>query len=77
MTPQPNLPDSLPPSFARTLLDLAAEAEGAERRLKEAVLAAAKAGDSARVAHIMESWLSRPAVDILAEIDLNHDAVLR
>lgn len=54
-------------TFARTVLDIAAEVESAETRLKEAILAAAREGDCARVIDIVSRWMTVPATEVLPE----------
>jgi len=48
------------------LLDIAAEVEAVERRLKEQIIEAARAGDCDRVVAIAEQWLTKPPADVLA-----------
>ncbi|MCC7390630.1 MAG: hypothetical protein IT431_17925 [Phycisphaerales bacterium] len=61
-TPTPPLPDRLP----QTLLDLAAEVEAAETRLKRHILDAARAGDTGTVIAIVEQWLTSPPAEVLS-----------
>lgn len=58
---------ALPSSFARTLLDLAAEVERDERLIKLAILDAARQGNSGMVARIVDLWLTRPPSEVLAQ----------
>jgi hypothetical protein len=53
--------------FARAVLNAAAEVEAAETAIKAAILAAARAGDSARVVTLMERWQSLPACEVLGQ----------
>lgn len=62
----PNSTDDFP-AFARNLLNTAANVEAAEQSIKEAILTAARAGDTARVEHIVSRWLSKPSMEVLAE----------
>ena len=55
-------PDRLP----QALLDVAAEVEATEARLKQQILAAARAGDCARVINIVTAWLTTPPAEVLA-----------
>ena len=52
-------------AFARAVLEAAAQAEAAERELKEAVLAAARAGNSALVERLVGRWLMQSASEVL------------
>ena len=54
-----------PRQFAHTLLGIAAELDAAEAAIKEALLAAARGGDMARVITILERWQTRPATEVL------------
>jgi hypothetical protein len=53
--------------FSRAVLNAAAEIEAAETAIKAAVLAAGRAGDSARVVTLMERWQSLPACEVLGK----------
>lgn len=57
-------------AYARTVLDVAAEVEAAETNIKHAILAAAQAGDCARVAEIVTRWLDTPPTQLLASMGL-------
>ncbi|MCC7389649.1 MAG: hypothetical protein IT431_12870 [Phycisphaerales bacterium] len=61
-TPTPPLPDRLP----RALLDIAAEVEADETRLKRHILDAARAGDTGTVIAIVEQWLTTPPAVVLS-----------
>lgn len=61
-SPTPPLPNRLP----QVLLDIAAEVEAVEIRLKQQVLEAARAGDLAKVISITEKWLIEPPAEVLA-----------
>lgn len=63
MTPDLPIP---PPMYARTVLDLSAEVERADAAIKAEILRAARAGDSQRVAQVVERWLSLPVAEVLA-----------
>jgi hypothetical protein len=52
-------------TFARTLLDTAAQVEAAEDAIKKEILRAADAGDCARVASIVTRWIDMPSVEVL------------
>jgi hypothetical protein len=54
-----------PAGVARAILDAAVEAEAAEARIKDAVLAAARAGDQARVIDLVTRWQHMPAPAVL------------
>lgn len=60
-SPQPT------PLGARAILDMAAEVEAAEIRIKQAVLEAARAGDAPRIVEIVTRWMSMPAAEVLAK----------
>lgn len=61
MQPSPTSPDL----SAKAVLDIAAEVEAAEARIKQAILDAARAGDCAMVSAIMLRWVSLPAAEVL------------
>jgi hypothetical protein len=52
--------------FARQVLDVAAQVEAAENNIKDALMAAARAGDTARVIEILTRWKSLPACEVLS-----------
>lgn len=54
-------------AYARALLDIAAEVEAAEARIKAELLRAAAAGDCQRVADIVLRWMKSPATEVLAD----------
>lgn len=64
-SPQADAAGGPGPSLARSLLDLAAEVEAAERSIKAALLAAIKAGDSAAAERIITRWLTLPPAEVL------------
>lgn len=51
--------------FARTVLDMAAEVESAEMRIKFDVLKAAEAGDMNKIIDIVTRWVTEPATEVL------------
>lgn len=53
-------------AFERALLDIAAEVEADETRIKREVLEAARANDCDRVITIVERWLTEPPAEVLA-----------
>jgi hypothetical protein len=57
-------------AFARAALELAAQVEADERRIKQAILDAARAGDMALVIGIVERWQNRPAAEVLTGLAL-------
>jgi hypothetical protein len=61
MNARPNPPDS----FARTVLDVAAQVEAAETLIKQAILDAAQAGDCGRIIDIVTRWQRLPAAEVL------------
>lgn len=58
--------DTRPGRLPQTLLDIAAEVESVEARLKQLILDAARAGDCDRVIEIVEKWLDRPPAEVLS-----------
>jgi len=58
-------PVAVPPGFSRSILDMAAEVEHAERDIKAALLAAIQAGDSAGAERIVTRWITLPAAEVL------------
>lgn len=50
----------------QVLLDIAAEVEAVEARLKEQIIAAARAGDCALVIDIVQRWQTEPPAEVLA-----------
>ena len=52
--------------FPKTLLDIAAEVEADETRLKRHILDAARAGDCGSVITIIEQWLTSPPAEVLS-----------
>ena len=52
-------------TFAKSVFDVAAEVEAAETNIKHAILAAAQAGDCARIRDIVQRWLSTPPTEVL------------
>ncbi len=50
----------------QTLLDIAAEVEADETRLKRHILDAARAGACDRVIEIVEKWLTSPPAEVLS-----------
>lgn len=64
-------PTADPTSLARALLSAAAEVEAAEARIRQVLLQAARAGDTARLITILERWECMPACEVLAEIPLD------
>ncbi len=52
-------------AFARAVLNAATEAEAAERVLKESILTAARAGNSALIERVVARWLIEPASEVL------------
>lgn len=52
--------------FARAVLNAAAEVEAAETQIKDAVIAAAQAGDCDRVIDIVTRWQNMAACEVLA-----------
>lgn len=61
-SPTPPLPARLP----QVLLDIASEVEAVETRLKEQIIAAARAGDCDRVVALAEQWLTKPPAEVLS-----------
>ena len=53
--------------FDQVLLDIAAEVEAIETRLKEQIIEAARAGDCDTVIAITEKWLTKPPAEVLAQ----------
>ncbi len=71
MTPRalpqsPNAPDDSG-AYARAVLDIAAEVEAAETRIKAEILKAAAAGDCPRVTDIVTRWMNGPATEVLGD----------
>jgi hypothetical protein len=54
-------------TFTSALIDVAAEVEATEHRLKQEILAAARAGDCDHVIEIVEKWLVEPPVEVLSK----------
>ena len=52
--------------FPQVLLDIAAEVEADETRIKREVLEAARANDCDRVITIVEDWLAKPPAEVLS-----------
>jgi hypothetical protein len=52
-------------AFSKTVLDIAAEVEAAEISIKREILAAAGAGDCARIRDIVQRWLDTPPTEVL------------
>lgn len=50
----------------QVLIEVAAEVEAAEAAIKQEILAAARAGDCARVINIVEQWLTTPPAELLS-----------
>ena len=63
MTPSPTPPP--PDRLPQVLLDIAAEVEGDETRIKQQILEAARAGDCGTVIAIVEKWLTHPPAEVL------------
>ena len=57
--------------FARSVLDIAAEIEQAEGKIKQAILNAASAGDVQTVIDIISKWIKEPVVDVAAALHAN------
>jgi hypothetical protein len=53
-------------ALARTVLEIAAEVERDERRIKHEILEAAGRGDLAAVIRIVRRWLEVPVREVLA-----------
>lgn len=53
------------PSFASTVLRIAADVERAETALLDRVAALLHANDSARAQRLLDMWKSQPAADVL------------
>lgn len=53
-------------ALASGILEVAEEVVAAERKIKEAVLEAARAGDCSRVVELVSQWLEEPAVEVAA-----------
>lgn len=53
-------------ALARTVLEIAAEVERDERRIKHEILEAAGLGDLAAVIRIVRRWLDVPVREVLA-----------
>lgn len=53
-------------AFARSVLNVAAEVDAAETRIKQAILDAANEGDAPRVVEIVTRWQQVPATEVLA-----------
>jgi hypothetical protein len=63
-----NSPEPMPANgraFALAVLDAAAQAEAAERQLKEAVLTAARSGNVALIERVVARWLMQSASEVL------------
>jgi hypothetical protein len=56
-----------PDAFARTVLSVAAEVEAAESAIKQTILEAARAGDTASIINIITRWMSTPAIEVLSK----------
>jgi hypothetical protein len=52
-------------AYTKTVLDIAAEVEAAEMNIKNEILAAADAGDCARITDIVTRWLGTPPAEVL------------
>jgi hypothetical protein len=53
----------------RSILGIAADVEAAETAIKQAIITAANAGDTARVTDIVTRWMTMPAVEVLGAGD--------
>lgn len=67
MSETPMQPEDAFPAFARTLLNTATDVEAAELNIKQEVLTAARAGDTARVEWIVSRWMVKPSMEVLAD----------
>ncbi|QKK08992.1 MAG: hypothetical protein HND58_13025 [Planctomycetota bacterium] len=59
-------PDPRPNRLPQVLLDIAAEVEADETRIKREVLEAARAKDHDRVITIVEQWIAKPPSEVLS-----------
>jgi ribosomal protein L12E/L44/L45/RPP1/RPP2 len=77
MTAQRNTEDASHLS-ARAILQIAAELEVAEERIKSAIETAAVRGDHARVLELIHRWKTLPVTEVLGpEVDLIDERPLR
>lgn len=49
------------------ILEVAAQVEAAEARIKQEIAAAAERGDCGRVVELLRRWMSVPATEVLAD----------
>jgi hypothetical protein len=63
MTSAGRIPEGI--AFARAVLEAAAQAEAAERQLKEAVLTAARGGNVALIERVVARWITEPAAEVI------------
>ena len=58
--------DPRPNRLPQVLLNIAAEVDADETRIKQEVLKAARAKDHDRVINIVEEWLAKPPAEVLS-----------
>lgn len=66
-TPNPTTPPVPDPLFGRAVLDIAAEVEADEQRLKRKMLTCARIYECDRLVEMLDDWLHRPASEVLAK----------